>query len=274
MTMPMRLAALVPVLVAALAVGACTTTTTTTSTPGNASEPRLSRAPGEGADPERVARTRLDLAAAYLTRGQAQTALTETRAALAAKPDLPEAHKLLGLIHASLGDVRQAEASFQRALQLSPGDGDTMHNYGWFLCQQRRFAEAEQQFQAALAQPNYRDVARTTMVTGLCQARDNRWQDAERSLARAFELDPSNPTIAYNLSEVLYRRGDMERARFYIKRVNGVPENTNAESLWLAARIERRLGNMGGVQDFARQLRERFPQSRQAQLLELGRFDD
>lgn len=272
MTMPMRLPVLA--LLLALAVGACTTTTTTTSTPGNAAEPRLTRNAGEGADPERVARTRLELAAAYLTRGQAQTALTEARAALAAKPDLPEAHKLLGLIHASLGDVRQAEAAFQRALQLVPGDGDTMHNYGWFLCQQRRFAEAEQQFQAALAQPGYRDVARTTMVIGLCQARDNRWQDAERSLAKAFELDPANPTIAYNLSEVLYRRGDMERARFYIKRVNGVPEFTNAESLWLAARIERRLGNMGGVQDFARQLREKFPQSRQAQQLELGRFDD
>ena len=67
-----------------------------------------------------------------------------------------------------------------------------------------------------------RDVARTTMVVGLCQARDNRWQDAERSLSKAFELDPSNPTIAYNLSEVLYRRGDMERARFYLRRVNAL----------------------------------------------------
>lgn len=270
MPMPKRLFAL---LLAAL-LGACTTTTTTTSVPGNAAEPRLSRNPGEGADPERVARTRLELAAAYLTRGQAQTALSEARAALAAQPDFPEALKMLGLIHASLGDVRQAEASFQRALQVVPNDADTMHNYGWFLCQQRRFAEAQQQFRSALAQPSYAGVARTTMVSGLCQARDNRWEEAERTLSRAFELDPANPTIAYNLSEVLYRRGDLERARFYIKRVNSVPEFTNAESLWLAARVERRLGNMRGVQDFARQLRERFPQSSQAQQLELGRFDD
>lgn len=253
---------------------ACTTTTTTTSTPGNASEPRASRAAGEGSDPERLARTRLDLASAYLGRGQAQTALVEVRAALAAKPDLPEAYRLLGLIHAQLGDLRQAETNFQRALQLSPEDADTMHNYGWFLCQQQRYAEADVQFKAALAQPTYRDAARTTLVIGICQARAGRWADAERSLARAFELDPSNPTISYNLSEVLYRRGEFERARFYIKRLNSVPEYTNAESLWLAARIERRLGNMGGVQDFARQLRERFPQSRQAQQLELGRFDD
>jgi type IV pilus assembly protein PilF len=255
-------------------LGACTTTTTTTSTPGNASEPRIGRSSSDNADPERLARTRLDLAAAYLGRGQGQTALVEARAALAAKPDLPDAYRLLGLIHAQLGDLRQAEGSFQRALQLAPNDADTMHNYGWFLCQQQRFGDADVQFKAALAQPGYQGASRTTLVIGLCQARAGLWAEAERSLARAFELDPANPTIAYNLSEVLYRRGEHERARFYIKRVNAVPEFINAESLWLAARIERRLGNTGGVQDFARQLRDRFPQSRQAQQLELGRFDD
>jgi type IV pilus assembly protein PilF len=257
----------------ALAAG-CTTTTTTTSTPGNASESRPARAPGEGADPARIASTRLELAAAYMSRGQGQTALVEVRQALAAKPDMPEAYRMLGLIHASLGDYRAAEESFQRALQLAPGDPDTLHNYGWYLCQQRRYADAETQFKAALAAPGYRDGARTLLASGACQATAGRWEDAERSLSRAFELDPVSPAIAYNLSEVLYRRGEFERARFYIKRVNGVPDNTNAESLWLAARIERKLGNVGGARDFGRQLRERFPQSRQTQQFELGRFDD
>ena len=260
--------------VASLALLSACTTTTTSSSGGESTEARGGRTAADNADPERLARTRLDLAAAYLGRGQAQTALVEVRAALAAKADLPDAYRLLGLIYAQLGDLRQAEGNFQRALQLAPGDADTMHNYGWFLCQQQRYTEADAQFTAALAQPLYRDGARTTLLIGICQARAGRWADAERSLSRAFELDPANPTIAYNLSEVLYRRGEFERARFYVKRLNAVPEYTNAESLWLAARIERRLGNMGGVQDFARQLRERFPQSRQAQQLELGRFDD
>ncbi|MFO1269403.1 MAG: hypothetical protein U1F67_23205 [Rubrivivax sp.] len=47
-----------------------------------------------------------------------------------------------------------------------------------------------------------------------------------------------------------------------------------AQSLWLAARIERRLGNMEGVQDFGRLLRERFPQSPEALQYERGRFDE
>jgi type IV pilus assembly protein PilF len=223
---------------------------------------------------EKRARVRLELAAAYFARGQASTALDEIKLALAAKPDLPEAFNLRGLVYASMGELPLADQSFQRALQLNPRDGDTLHNYGWYLCQQRRFDAADQQFAAALAAPQYTEGPRTLLAQGLCQARAGRWQDAERSLGRSFELDPSNPATAFAFSEVLYRRGDYERARFYVRRLNGQAEQSNAQSLWLAARIERRIGNMPGVEDFARQLRERFPDSPEARLLQRGQFDD
>ena len=69
-------------------------------------------------------------------------------------------------------------------------------------------------------------------------------------------------------------RGEYERARFYLKRVNGVPEYSNAQTLWLAARVERRIGNVPGLQDFGRQLRDRFPQAPETALYEQGRFDE
>ena len=236
-------------------------------------EPREVRAPVE-ADMARVAATRLELAGLYLGRGQHDVALEEVRRALAAKPELPEAFNLAGLIHAARGDAAQAEASFQRALQMAPRDGGTLHNYGWFLCQQRRWADAEAQFNAALAEPSYRDPVITLRAQGVCLARAGRWADAERSLARALQLDPSSPVTAYSLSEVLLHRGELERARFYIGRVNAQPEQTSAQSLWLAARIERRLGNVQALQDIGRKLQERYPESNEAALFERGRFDE
>jgi type IV pilus assembly protein PilF len=77
-----------------------------------------------------------------------------------------------------------------------------------------------------------------------------------------------------NLSEVLYRRADFERARFYIRRVNAVPALVGAQTLWLAARIEQRLGNRPGVQDLGDQLRKRFPDSREMGSFERGSFDE
>ena len=223
---------------------------------------------------EKRARVRLELASAYFARGQASTALDEIKLALSAKPDLQEAFNLRGLVYGSMGEVQLADQSFQRALQLSPRDGDTLHNYGWFLCQQRRFDASELQFNAALSAPQYTEGPRTLLAQGLCQARAGRWQDAERSLGRSFELDPSNPSTAFAFAEVLYRRGEYERARFYVRRLNGQADQSNAQSLWLAARIERRIGNMPGVEDFARQLRERFPDAAETRLMQRGQFDD
>jgi type IV pilus assembly protein PilF len=268
-----RVALLLAPLLLALLAGCQTTTTTTTSATPPEARPVM-RNPNDGGDPDRRAQVRLELAAAYLGRGQPQTALDEVRQAIAAKPDQPAAYAMLGLIQSALGDVREAEAAFQRALRLAPNDADTMHNYAWFLCQQRRFADADVQFRAAVSQPQYREPSRTWLAQGICQARDSRWDDAERSLNRAFELDPANPTTAFSLTEVLYRRGAYERARFYIQRVNAVPDYSNAQTLWLAARIERRMGNVGSLQTFGRQLLERFPQSAEAALYQQGRFDD
>ena len=248
-------------------LSACSTTTTVT-------ENRNTRPVSEPVDPERRARVRLELAGLYFGRGQNSTALDEIKTALAAKPDMFEAYNLRGLVYASMGDARQAEENFLRAMQLAPADGNTMHSYGWFLCQERRFTESETQFEKALAQPQYRDGVRTLLARGVCQARAGRWGEAERTLSRSYELDPSNPVTAFSLSEVLLRRGDLERARFYVRRINAVPDQVSSQSLWLAARIDRRLGNFDALQDHGRQLRDRFPQSPELVLFERGKFDE
>jgi type IV pilus assembly protein PilF len=228
----------------------------------------------EQAELDRRAQVRLELASAYFGRGQIDTALANIQEALQIKPGASNAYSLRGLILASQGDARQAEESFRRAEQLDPQDGDAAHNYGWFLCQSGRHAEAMVEFQRALALPKYRDSARTTMTMGICQARAGQLADAERLLMKAYELDPSSPITAVNLAEVLYRRGEFERARFYIRRVNTVAEFVSAPSLWLAARVENRLSNRSGVREFGEQLRSRFPDSPETLLLDRGRFDD
>lgn len=242
-------------------------------------------APGEGpredlktlsdqTDADKRARVRLELAAGYFSRGQATTALDEVKLALAARPDLPEAFNLRGLIYAALGEPRLAEDSFRRALQLAPRDADAMHNFGWFLCQSSRFAESDALFRQALAQPQYRDTVRTLMAQGVCQARAQRWSDAEATLTRAYELDPGNPVSGFHLADLLFRRGEFERARFYVRRVHLRREFSTPQSLWLGVRVERRLGDTLAMRALGQQLQERFPQSPEALMYEKGRFDD
>ncbi|MFG6465904.1 type IV pilus biogenesis/stability protein PilW [Roseateles sp. BYS87W] len=225
-------------------------------------------------DADRRAGIRLELAQGYFSRGQYTTALDELKQALMVKPDMREAVNLRGLIYAAMGDNGLAEEAFRRALAVYPNDPDTLHNYGWFMCQQQRWATADSLFDQALSQSTYRAPARTFLAKGVCEARAGRLLVAEKTLSRAFELDPGSPAIAVNLSEVLFRNGELERARFYVKRVNALPEQANAQSLWLQLRIERRLDNRNAVDDLSLQLRRKHPQSPETQSLDAGRFDE
>ncbi|TAK78969.1 MAG: type IV pilus biogenesis/stability protein PilW [Aquabacterium sp.] len=220
------------------------------------------------------ARIRMELASAYYTQGQMTTALDEVKQALVADPGLPGAYNLRGLIYDALGNDGLAEESFSTALRQDAQDGSAMHNYAWFLCRRKQFERADDLFGQALSLPRYRDAAQTLLVRGVCQSRAGRWDDAEKTLTRAYELDAGNPATATNLSYTLYRRGEYERARFYIRRVNGSQELSNAQTLWLAARIEHRLGNVSGRDDLGNQLHTRYPSSREAAAFERKQFED
>jgi type IV pilus assembly protein PilF len=172
-----------------------------------------------------------------------------------------------------LNDMRQAEDSFKRAVALNPRDGNVQHNYGWMLCQQGRYDESARAFDAAMANPTYAGRAKTLMALGVCEARAGRFEQAERSLARAYELDAGNPVTGFNLANLLYRRGDYARAQFYIRRLNN-SDLANAETLWLGVKVERRLGDQVAMRQLAEQLKKRFPQSREVTAYERGTFDE
>ena len=266
----------VGVVLIALVVSACVSagSTTVTGLPSTSNESKDRVTASDESDASKRARVRLDLASAYFGRGQTTVALDEVKLSIAADPTVAAAFNLRGLIYASLGDEKLAEESFRRALQLNSRDADSMQNFAWYLCQQKRYTEANSLFEQALAVPQYRDSLRTQLAKGVCLARAGQWAQAEQALQRAYELDPSNPSTTMNLAEVLYRRGEADRARFYIRRVNSVPEVVNAQTLWLAARIEKKLGNAQGVTDAGEQLRNRFPQSLEAKAYERSEFDD
>lgn len=225
-------------------------------------------------DNVRRARVRLELASAYFGRGQMSVALDEVKLALAADPNLGAAFNLRGLIYGSMGEHALADDSFKRAMQINPRDVDTMQNYGWYLCQRQRFVEADTLFRQALASPQNPEISRTLLTQGICQARAGDLPTAEATLQRAYEIDSGNASVAVNLAEVLYRRGDYERARFQMRRINAVREIANPQTLWLAMRIERKLGNTQGLASLGQQLRDRFPESNQAKLYASERFDE
>ena len=229
--------------------------------------------PSDEPENRRRARIRLELASGYYAEGKTDIALDELKQVIAADPAYPEAYNLRGLIFMRLNDMRQAEDSFRRALSLNPRNPNVHHNYGWLQCQLGRYPEAVRSFEQALANPTYGDKPKTLMTLGLCQARSGNRADAERNLMRSYELDAGNPITGYNLAQLLYMRGDYERAQFYIRRLNN-SELANSESLWLGIKVENRMKDNVAMEQLSDQLRKRFPQSKERAALDRRAFDE
>ena len=253
------------VLLGVLALGGCASTTSPLSGDlvTSSDEPEA----------RKRARIRLQLAVGYFEQGQTTVALDETKQAINIDPSFIDAYNLRGLIYMKLNDQRLAEDSFRRALSLNANESNVLHNYAWLLCQQGKTAEAIQTFTRALDNPTYTDRAKTWLTKGLCQIRARQFVEAEQSLTKSYEYDAGNPVTGYNLAQLIFQRGDLARAQFYVRRING-GEYANAETLWLGAKIEHRLGNRLERDRLGSQLRSRFPRSRELNSYDRGAFNE
>ena len=227
---------------------------------------------GEVSPPRDRARVHNELAAAYYERGNMGVALEELRIALAADPSYAPAYNTLGLVHMDLKEYPQAQQNFERGLQIAPNDPDINHNYGWFLCQTDPEELSLRYFLAAIKNPLYASPQKSYALAGACALRKGNESAARDYFERALRLDPNLPLALVNLAKLKYRAGDLSAARALVGRYNQIVEPT-AESLWLAVRIERRLGDRAAESKQSAELRRRFPGSKEHENLIKGRFE-
>ncbi len=227
---------------------------------------------GDVGDPRNRARIHTELGSAYFERGNMGVALEELRIAIAADPNFAQAYSVLGLVHMDLRENEVAQRHFERALALSPNDPDINNNYAWFLCQTGREQQSIAYFLAALKNPLYKTPARSYVNAGMCSLKKDDGRDAIGYFERALRIEPDNPPALLNLASLQYKRGQLEVARGLIGRFNKLMDPT-AESLWLALRIERKLGDRVAENSISTQLRRRFAGSPEYQDLLKGRFE-
>ncbi|HYC46021.1 MAG TPA: type IV pilus biogenesis/stability protein PilW [Burkholderiales bacterium] len=221
-------------------------------------------------DPVRKrARAHTELAAGYFELRNMPVALEEVQIALKADPQYGPAHNVAGLIYAELRKDDLAQQHFQRALSIDARDPDANNNYGRFLCDRQREAEALKYFLAALSNPLYQTPERSYVNAGLCSRRRGDGAAAEQYFLRALKARPTEPQALYQLADMSYQRRDYAQAKHYLTRLEQLAA-PSAEVLWLALRIERRLGERNAAAAYGQQLRRQFPNSREARAFDAG----
>ena len=226
---------------------------------------------GEVGAPRDRARIHTELASTYIQTGNLGVALSEARTAVAADSRYAPAYNVLGLVYMELHENAQAEEAFERSLSLNPDDADANHNYGWFLCENRREEESLRYFLRAVRNPLYAAPQKSYVLAATCAERKNNDRDALEYLQRALRLDPNYLPALLNLAQLKYRLGNFDEARVLISRYNKLID-PSAQSLWLALRIERKLGDYTAATSYANQLRRRFAGSKEYQEMQKGQF--
>ena len=138
-----------------------------------------------------------NLGEAHRRQGDLDAAATACKRALAADPDLPEAHHNLGLTLMNAGAPDEARPHLERAVALRPDSAQFHVSLAWMLLQLHRLAESTAHCRRALELAPNLAAAHHHLANALTEEGDR--GGAVASYRRAVALDPTDHDAHSNL---------------------------------------------------------------------------
>lgn len=219
-----------------------------------------SPAPEEGSQARRAAQTNTELGRQYIARGDYEVALDKLKRAVAYDRTYAPAHTVLAYLYETIGDNEMARKEYHEAVKYDPKDGSVNNNYGASLCAAKRWAEAEPYFERALKDPFYETPQLALSNAGLCALGAGDLDKADKYLRQSIEYDQNLPASLLALAKLNYQRDQYLTARAFLQRYEANASHTE-ESLELAYRVERELGDEKAAIEYRSLLMQNFPNS-------------
>jgi type IV pilus assembly protein PilF len=210
------------------------------------------------------------LGALYYRQGSYALAKDRLEKSLAANPRLPEAHSTLALTYEKLGNLVAAEQHYDRAIKLAPANANVRNTYAVFLCQQRRFDEAGEQFTKASSTSGNSHPEVLLTNAGVCFAQKPDLARSESYFREALRYNANYGEALLQMALLMYRNDNSMLARAFVQRFL-MSNPATAEVLYLGVQIESALGDDDARSDLAGRLLRDFPTSAEArQIMESG----
>ena len=165
--------------------------------------------------------SRVNLGTFYANRGDAIRAEDEFRAAIALDPYYVPAYVNLADLYRALGRNEEGERSLRAGLDKVPGDASLHHALGLALVRLQRLDEAVGELKRAMElEP---DDARFAYVYAVALHSTGAAEEAIASLETALAAHPDDRDILQALASFHAERGDVDTARNYTQRLQGLP---------------------------------------------------
>lgn len=199
----------------------------------------------------------------YMEAGNYEVALQDLTKAAELDGGNSEAYNALAVLYQRLDQPADAERQFKKALSVNPDNFGARNNYGRFLCSHGRYADAMSQFREVIGSKLYNSPWIALTNAGICARSAGQKGEAEEYLRKALDYDPRFAPALIEMAELSRETGQNMSARAFLERYHAVAE-PDPRSLWVGVEAEAALGNFQGARDYARTLRSRFPNSKEA----------
>jgi tetratricopeptide (TPR) repeat protein len=142
--------------------------------------------------------------------GQVDDAVAQYEKALEINPNFPDAQNNLGLALFQKGQVDEAIARYQKAVEINPHYTEAYSNLGLALFDKGQLDEAITQYQKALEiTPKY-VAARYNL--GLALFQKGQLDEAITHFQKALDIQPDYAAAHNNLGNVLFQKGQLDEA--------------------------------------------------------------
>lgn len=157
-----------------------------------------------------VSAQKLEDAIAALQKGEWQRAIEIADKVDAGSPEATRARYVSGECHLALGDAKLAEAAFRHVLDKNPKAGPALVGLGRALTAAEKYEDAEKELARALELDAKDPLA--LVALGHCHLALKKTKEAKSEFGRAHELDPTNPEVVRGWVTWLFAENDLAKA--------------------------------------------------------------
>lgn len=222
--------------------------------------------PKSDTDADAAAQRFFQLGAQYYRNGKYDMARDRLLTSLEYDPKMAIAHSTLALTYVRLENQRLAKEHFSKAVKYEPDNFDSRNAYAVYLCQQKEFDKARQQFDRAIAVYNNDNAEIPLTNAGVCMANKPDYVLAEKYFREALEFKSSYGEALIQLSALKHKTGNDLHARAFLQRYL-ISNEISPSVLLLGIGIEDKLGDDRAATDYSNQLLRDYPDSSEAKYI-------
>jgi len=179
-----------------------------------------------------------NLGNALLQKGQVDDAIAHYQKAMEINPNYDLPYNNLGLALVQKGQMDEGIAQYQKALGINPAFSEALNNLGLALVQKGQADEAISQYQKALGiNPNYADAHYNL---GIVLIQKGQVDEAIAQFQKALEINPNYAKAHNNLGAAFFKKGQLDEALAQWQKTLEIdPNNSEAHNNLGAALLQK-----------------------------------